>query len=308
MIVVGIMALVFAAAALLVAGTADIASVSSRRRAILSGVVDEPTRSWQTRVAGWDRSFTRTRLGAWVQRQLLLAGEERRSPVLVVTVAALGGVLLGWVLAVGLAPVFALAGIAGGVVGIRAWLNRAQERRNEAFVAQMPELARVLSNATGAGLSIASAITLASDELNAPAGVELGRVSARLRFGGSLDVAMREMEERLPSREVSVLVSTLLVSARSGGSLVTALRDIADTLDERKEIRREVRTTLAQASMTGYIVIGMGVGILFLLNFVQPGTVEAMTNHWVGRLALVVAAGLYTGGFLAIRRMTRIDA
>ncbi|UZN02159.1 type II secretion system F family protein [Cellulomonas sp. S1-8] len=308
MIVVGILVLVFAAAVLLVVGTSDIASVSSRRRAILAGAVDEPTATWQHRVAAWDRVFVQTRLGAWVQRQLLLAGEEGRSPVLVVTLAALGGAVLGWVLAVGLAPVFGLAGIAGGIVGIRAWLSRAQDRRNEAFVAQMPELARVLSNATGAGLSIASAVTLAADELSAPAGVELGRVAARLRFGASLDVAMREMEERLPSREVSVLVSTLLVSARSGGSLVSALRDIADTLDERKEIRREVRTTLAQASVTGYIVIGMGVGILFLLNFVQPGTVQAMTDHWVGRGALIFAGALYTAGFLTIRRMTRVDA
>ena len=307
MIVVGILALVFASAVLLVLGTAEIASVSSRRRAILSGVVDEPTTTWQGRVAAWDRSFVHTRLGGAVQRQLLLAGEEERSPTLVVAVASVGGIVLAWVLAVGLAPVFALAGLAGAVVGVRAWLSRAQDRRNEAFVAQMPELARVLSNATGAGLSIASAITLASDELNAPAGVELGRVAARLRFGASLDTAMREMEDRLPSREVSVLVSTLLVSSRSGGSLVSALRDIADTLDDRKEIRREIRTTLAQASVTGYIVIGMGVGILFLLNLVQPGTVEAMTEHWVGRGALVVAGALYTAGFVAIRRMTRIE-
>lgn len=302
-----ILVVVFVAAVLLVVGVVDVVSVSARRRSLVAAVVDESPGSWQDRVAGWDRTFVRTRPGAWVQRQMLLAGEEDRSPFLVVLVASLGGVLLGWVLAVGLAPVFALAGVAGTVVGIRAWLGRAKDRRNEAFVAQMPELARVLSNATSAGLSIASALGLAGNELAAPAGTELRRVASRLRFGAPLETAMREMESRLPSREVSVLVSTLLVSSRSGGSLVTALRDIAETLDERKEVRREIRTTLAQSTTTGYIVIAMGVGILFLLNVVQPGTVQAMTEHWLGRGALLVAGLLYATGFVAIRRMTRID-
>ncbi len=307
MTLVLVLTLVFVATVAFVAGVVELSSVTSRRRAILAGVVDDPTPTWQARVARWDRAFVTTRLGAWMQRQLLLAGEESRSPVLVVAVAAAAGVVLAWILAVGLAPVFALAGLAAGAAAIRVWLARARDRRNEAFIAQMPELARVLSNATSAGLSIASAIALAGEELTAPAGVELQRVASRLRFGASLDTAMNELQGRLPSREVSVLVSTLLVSARSGGSLVTALRDIADTLDDRKETRREVKTTLAQATITGYAVIGMGVGILFLLNSIQPGTVQAMTDSWVGRFALVVSGGLFFAGFVAIRRMTRFD-
>ena len=105
-----------------------------------------------------------------------------------------------------------------------------------------------------------------------------------------------------------MLLSTLLVSARSGGSLVTSLRNIADTLEQRKETRREIRTTLAQSVATGYTVIGLGVGILALLNVVNPGTVEIMTRNIIGQAALLVAAVLFAAGFLAIRRMTRIKA
>ncbi len=304
MTVLLILLAVLAAVVLLIAGLTDLGSVVARRRSLVAGVVDETSGQ---RFVVWDRSFRRTRPGRWVESQLLLAGEERRSPLLVASIAVGGGLVVAWVLAVGLAPVFGLLGIAAVVFGIRGYLGRAKDRRNEAFIAQMPELARVLSNATSAGLSIASAIGVAAAELSAPAGPELARVASRMRFGDSLDTAMHELEERLPSREVSVLVSTLLVSARSGGSLVSALRDIADTLDQRKEIRREVRTTLAQSTSTGYLVIAMGFGLLFLLNFIQPGTVAAMTSSWVGRAALVVGISLFTGGFVLIRRMTRFD-
>jgi Flp pilus assembly protein TadB len=38
-----------------------------------------------------------------------------------------------------------------------------------------------------------------------------------------------------------------------------------------------------------------------------PGTVETMTTSPAGQVALIVAGALFAGGFLAIRRMTRID-
>jgi len=304
-IVLGILVTVLAGVVLLLVGVRDLGSVAARRRALVTAVLDEGSGS---RFAAWDRRFRTTRPGRWVVSQLLLAGEERRSPLLVASIAVGGGVAVGWVLAIGLAPVFGLLGIVAIVYGVRAWLARAKDRRNEAFIAQMPELARVLSNATSAGLSIASAIAVAAHELSAPAGPELARVASRMQFGDSLDTAMAELEVRLPSREVSVLVSTLLVSARSGGSLVSALRDIADTLDQRKETRREVRTILAQSTSTGYLVIAMGFGLLFLLNLIQPGTVAAMTQSWAGRGALVIGSALFVTGFVVIRRMTRMPA
>jgi len=291
----------------LLAGLIDLLTVARRRRDLVSALETVDELSLSHRVARWDRAFRRTRPGRWVEHQLVLAGEEERRPLVVVAVAVGGGLVIGWVLALALAPVLGLLGIAAIVVGIRWYLSRGRERRREQFVAQMPELARVLSNATSAGLSIAGAIGVAATELAAPAETELSRVASRMRFGASLDDAMKELESRLPSREVAVLVSTLLVSARSGGSLVSALRDIAETLEQRKEVRREIRTTLAESTSTGYLVIVLGFGLLFLLNAIQPGTVQAMTTNWIGQLALLVSGAMFAGGFLLIRRMTRFD-
>lgn len=303
-----VLAGVFGAVVFLMAGLRDLAQASARRRQLAEAVsTADGGRITASFVSRLDRALRTTRPGRWLEHQLILAGMADRPVVVVVTVALLLGVAVGWVLGAGLAPVFGLGGVAAFVIGIRAYLARARERRREQFIAQMPELARVLSNATGAGLSIASALQKASQELAEPAGSELARVASRMRFGESLQVSVSELEERLPSREVSVLVSTLVVSARSGGSLVTSLRDIADTLDARKEVRREVRTTLAQSTSTGYLVIAVGIGILFLLNTLQPGTVQAMTESLVGQVALLIGGGLFAIGFLVIRRMTRFD-
>lgn len=293
-------------AVLFVAGVRDVAHVSGWRRDVALLVLDDPRRERSSLLARWDRQFRRTAPGRWVERQLVLGGVDR-PPLLVATTAVAGTLLLSYLLSITLAPVFAIGGVVVGVQGLRTFLARGRNRRREEFVTQMPELARVLANATSAGLSIRTSIEMAADELSDPARTELRRIADAMAFGASLEASLAGVEERLPSREVSVLVSTLLVSARSGGSLVSALRAIADTLDNRKEVRREVRTVLAQAVATGYIVIAMGVALLFMLNATRPGTVEKMTTSGLGQTALIIAGSLYTVGALVVRRMTRIE-
>lgn len=291
---------------LLTAGALDVVRVSGWRRDVTVLMLDDGQRIRSTALESANRRFRGTRLGTWVERQLVLAGVER-PPVVVAGLAASGTLLTCYLLYLLLAPLFGVLGLLVGLQGLRVFLARARDRRREDFVAQMPELARVLANATSAGLSLRTAIEMAAEELGDPARAELRRIAQAMAFGASLEASLEGVQQRLPSREVSILISTLLVSARSGGSLVSALRDIADTLDNRKEVRREIRTVLAQALATGYIVIGMGVALLFMLNAVQPGTVEKMTVRPLGQAALLIAGSLYTVGALAVRRMTRID-
>lgn len=200
-----------------------------------------------------------------------------------------------------------LLGVAA-VRGLRSVLAWREERQRQAFVAQMPELARVLSNATSAGLSIRTAIEMAGEELAEPARTELQRCARAMSVGTSLESALHQMEERLPGRELSVLVGTLVISSRSGGSLISALRDIAGTLEDRKELKREVRTLLTQATYTGYLVVAMGIGLLFLLNALHPGLLKIVTTSLIGQGALAFAVLCFSGGLLLIRRMTRIES
>ena len=293
---------------LFVLGVRQFATNSAQHKLIVVGTLEGTTTADAPRTvfARISRGFNRTRLGRWLEREFVLAGVSY-PPIVVFLVVLLVTATMPYLLARLLAPAFAVVGVAMGYLLLRGWLRRSRDRRRERFVQQIPELARVLSNAANAGLSITTAWVVAEGEMEEPAKTEIQRLNAAVRFGTSLEDAMLQMNERLPAREVRVLMSTLVVSARSGGSLIKALRDISLTLDDRKEVRREVRTTLAQSRATGALVTLMGVGILLALNAIQPGTVERMTQNLIGQIALVVALGLFLIGHLMVRRMTRID-
>lgn len=293
--------------ALLVAGvwsllTAWLDRTALRRRSELE-VVESEASKLRYRL---DARLRRTRLGVELADQVSRAGANLSSFDLLSLYV--GAALLGLLVFNALAPVFvAPVGAYVGYVSVRAWLERKRRARLEEFVAQLPELARTLSNATSAGRSLLSALQLAADDLTDPAGTELRLVSEQLRIGASVDVALETLRDRLPSRELAVLVSTLVIQQRTGGDVVRALRDMADTLEARKDLRREVKTIVSGAVQTGYVTGAMGLGLVLLVDRSQGGMIDQMAREPMGVAALAVAGSLYAVAYLAARRMTDID-
>jgi tight adherence protein B len=253
-----------------------------------------------------DARLVRTQRGADLAGKLRSAGTQ-------LTPAQFLGALLGAMVAAfivaGLLFPLLLAIVAAGLVlwGGAAWLGRRLERRKEDFVNQLPEVARLLSNGASAGLSMPAAVELTVREIDAPAREELQAVLDEMQLGRSLDDALEALARRLPSREIAVLMSTLIIQQRAGGDVVRALQDLSTTLDMRRETLREVRTLMAGAVFTSYIVPLLGVGALVMLNAINSRTLPRMTSSPIGISVLIVAATLFILGSLAIRRVTRIE-
>jgi tight adherence protein B len=253
-----------------------------------------------------DRRLLRTSFGRSLGVRIGSAG-VRLMPVDFVLLCA-GAFLMGTVLLDLLVPLW--LALAGGLACTRllfVWVEKQREKRRLAFVSQLPEVARLLSNASSAGLAIRAAIEMAADELDSPASDELSLVSEELALGQSVARALQNLELRMPSRDVGVLISTLVIQQRSGGDLVNALQDMADTLDQRRDLTREIRTVMAGSVATGYLVAAMGGITVLLMNAITPGVLDGLTSSVPGLIALGVAGGLYVLGFLLIRRVTRVE-
>ena len=115
------------------------------------------------------------------------------------------------------------------------------------------------------------AMELAARELADPAGAEMQAVVQEMRLGQPLEDSLEALRDRLPSREVAVLMTTLIIQQRAGGDTVRALSSSATTLEARKDLLREIRTMLSGAVFTSYLVAGIGGGTIVLVNLISPG-------------------------------------
>lgn len=253
-----------------------------------------------------DERVVRTRRGADLAGKLHSAGSSMSASRFLALVV---GSTIATALIVRLVFPTVLAVVAGIVAGWAcfAWLGRRLEKRKEEFVAQLPEVARLLANGASAGLSMPAAIELVVREIERPASEELQTVIDELTFGRSLDDSLASLQRRLPSREIAVLLTTLIIQQRAGGDVVRALGELSNALDQRRDTLREVKTLVAGSVATSYIVPALGLGALLMLNTLNSHTLDRMTTEPLGIAALVVAAVMYVLGLLAIKRVTRVE-
>ncbi|MEU1535646.1 type II secretion system F family protein [Streptomyces fagopyri] len=295
---------------LAVAGVHTYASGRAQRQALvdrLSG--GGPLRSAAGRVrrfAAVDRRLRRTRLGRSIHLRLSATGLDVTAGEFATYVTAV--VVALWLIAASvLAPFFGPIAALVGVWSAVIFLNWQRQRRIEAFIGQLPDVARLLANATAAGLAMRTALAMAAEELENPAGEELAHVADQLMMGRTIDDALGELSERLPSRELIVLVTTLVLANKAGGSVVSSLRNLTQTLEDRKETRREVRTMLSEVNATAFTVPLLGLGSLLLINSSNEGALARVTGSALGQTLVLISLGLYTVGFFVIRRLGKIE-
>lgn len=249
--------------------------------------------------------FTRTPLRIMAQRISAAGLAWRPLPVLLVLLASMTVMVLGGRFLLGRIGAAALAILIP--VLFMTWVKRRAARRGEALIAQLPELARILANGNSAGLSMARCLAMAGREMAEPAGGEMRKIANRLNLGWTVDRALTDLSTRLPSREMDVLIRTIVVQARTGGALTTALMDISQALEERKELRREVATVILGSAVSGYAVIVIGTGAIVLLNLMQPGLLDQMAGTLAGRAILLVSVLLFGGGLFLMRLVSRVE-
>lgn len=294
---------------LAVAGVHTYASGRAQRLALEDRLAAGPLRTAAGRVrrfAAIDRRLRRTRLGRTIHLRLTATGLDVTAGEFFTYVLAVV-VALWLIAAAALAPFFGPVAALAGIWGAAIFLNWQRQRRIEAFINQLPDVARLLANATAAGLAMRTALAMAAEELEAPAGEELARVADQLTLGRSIDDALGELADRLPSRELVVLVTTLILANKAGGSVVSSLRNLTTTLEDRKETRREVRTMLSEVNATAFTVPLLGLGSLLLINSSNEGALERVTGTGLGQTLILISLGLYTVGFFVIRRLGKIE-
>jgi len=200
-----------------------------------------------------------------------------------------------------------IVGVACAVGAARGWVEKRRARRRDLFVAQLPDVARLLANGASAGLSLPAAIQLAARELDDPAATEMRSVIEELRVGQPVDEALDAMRRRLPSRELGVLMTTLVIQQRAGGDTVRALTELGHALEARKDLMREIKTLLSGAVFTSYLVVGIGVATIVLMNLMTPGVMREMATSLAGVATLIFTGALWAIAFVLIRRTTRVE-
>jgi tight adherence protein B len=185
------------------------------------------------------------------------------------------------------------------------FLRKLAHRRNQ-FSEQLPDALQVISSALRSGHSFAGALAVVVESSSEPMKSEMQRVVADEQLGIPLEQSLNVVAERMASRDLEQVALVGELQREAGGNAAEVVDRVAETIRERFELRRLIRTLTAQGRMSRWIVSAVPVAIILILQVINPHYLHPMVSTLGGKIALVFAAALVFGGSLVIKKIVDI--
>ena len=173
------------------------------------------------------------------------------------------------------------------------FLRWKRSRKLNAFNSNLADAIDMMTRSLRAGHSVVAAIGIVAEQGVDPVKSEFAEVFKKQNYGLPIRDCLLQMLERVPSADLRVLVTGMLVQKETGGNLTEILDRITFTIRERVRIHGEIRTHTAQGRMTGWILCALPIVLLFILNLIDPGYSTVLfatpTGHkfmWGGAILL----------------------
>jgi tight adherence protein B len=201
-----------------------------------------------------------------------------------VAVAVVLALLLG-------GPFWALG--AGAMVVLIPWatLSTLATRRTDKFTAQLPDMLRLLGTTLRSGFSILQGLDTVADQLSDPTRELMRQVVSEVRLGRPLVDALDEVTKETRSQDFAWVVSDI----------------VAETMNARARLRREVRTLTAEGRIGALVISLMPIAIGLFVYSINRSYLSPLFHSTPGKYVFFGSIILAVVGILWIRRIVKIE-
>lgn len=245
---------------------------------------------------------------AHLQKWISQAALNTTASAFLVQTAAMGAI--GFLLALFFVHVVAVQAAIACVFALLPWarIAFARHRRLRAFERALPHAIDMMARSLRAGHSTAAAIEIMAQGAPEPACTEFSEVFRQQNFGLPIRDALMQLLDRVPSQDLRVMVTAIVVQRETGGNLVEVLDRTVHVIRERQRIQGEIRVQTAQGRMTGWILTLLPVVVMLLINVMDPGYSKPLLHDPVGHKLIGLCCVLIVlGGFVISRIINSID-
>lgn len=257
-----------------------------------------------------DSVMSRRRNRPFGAAELELAGvkSEPSGFMIFVIAAASTAALIGAVLGItnGTSILLALLFAALTPIGAKMVLNLRTSKRRARFADQLDDTVQLIAGALRAGHGLMRAIDVVSRDADAPTSEELARVVNETRLGRDVSESLAVTAQRMRSEDFEWVAQAITINRETGGNLAEVLDHVGETIRERGQIKRQVRTLSAEGRISGVILIALPAAIFVLLSFIQPGYIMVFFGSLLGVIALIIAFILLTVGSIWMMLSIRV--
>lgn len=182
---------------------------------------------------------------------------------------------------------------------------RANAARRE-FESQLADNLQVIGSAMRAGQSFTGALAVAVEDAAEPTRRELGRAVSDDRIGVPLEEALARVARRMRSEELEYVGLVAALQRETGGKTAEVLDRVTETIRERAELKRLVRTLTAQGRLGGGVVSALPLLVSGIFLAVRPHYFDPLVDNAAGISAIVLGSVMLVTGWFVIRRVVDV--
>jgi tight adherence protein B len=194
--------------------------------------------------------------------------------------------------------------LAAVVPGAAVLLLRARTAsRQRAFADQLDDSLQLLAGGLRAGHSLLRALDAVSQEAESPTAEEFARIINESRLGRDLNDALDQTARRMRSEDFSWVGQAIGIHREVGGDLAEVLDRVGQTIRERNQIRRQVKSLSAEGKMSAYVLMALPFAVVGILSLTSPSYIGQFGQSLAGYGMIAAGAVMLTIGGLWLRKI-----
>jgi len=199
---------------------------------------------------------------------------------------------------------------AGGLLGVMLpsmIANFSKGTRRNKFVKQLNDVLTIASSSLRGGLSLIQTFEAISEDMDKPSSDEFSLLIREVRMGVSLEEALRRLAKRMPSDEIDLIVSAVLVSRETGGDIIKTFSNLITTMRDKAEVKEMITTLTLQAKIQGFVMFILPFVFIRVVLSTNPKHFDVFFKTDIGKMLMMAAVILEMISVFLIYQFSKIE-
>ena len=136
---------------------------------------------------------------------------------------------------------------------------------------------------------------------------EIKRICKGVEMGEALEKMLAAFAERSHMEELQYFSQVLSIGKRSGGNIISIMKNTIRMLQERMDAEKEITTAIAEKRMEFQIMTVIPMAIILYLRAGAGGLLDTLYGNVTGILVMTICLLIYGGCYLYGKRLLEFE-
>ena len=118
-----------------------------------------------------------------------------------------------------------------------------------------------------------------------------------------MEEALQETADRIGSKNFSFVITAVNIQRQVGGSLAGLFDMVADTVRDRQQFARKIRSLTAMGRASAYVLVGLPFFIAFAITLLNPTYMDPLYHSHAGHMLVVLGLTMMAFGSLLLKKI-----